>query len=322
MKCNWINGLREFSIIENFFASLPYSRKDVVLGIGDDAALVDVPPGKLLVSSIDTLVEGIHFFEEMPAHALGYKSLAVNLSDLAAMGATPCWVSLAITLPTAEESWLELFTQGFSLLLEKFKLQLIGGDTTQGPLSITVQVLGVIEPDKVLRRDAAKIGDIIYVTGSLGDAAFALNALQYHQQTIPDLLHRLYYPTPRVEEGIALGGIANAAIDISDGLLADLNHILTRSCLGAVIYPEKLPLSPWLCQSASFERSMRYALSGGDDYELCFTVSPSKEQELQNVLRAINCSYTPIGIVGAEKGLYVENAQGRKLASILGYQHL
>lgn len=314
--------LSEFELIEKFFESLSICRKDVLLGIGDDAALIQVPPEKLLVSTTDSFIEGIHFFKDTPPEAIGYKALAVNLSDLAAMGSTPCWISLAISLPFIDAVWLERFAKGFATLLKQFNLQLIGGDTTKGNLSITVQALGVVDPDKVLYRRAAQVGDRIYVTGSLGDAACALNFLQRNQ--IPDavLLKKLHYPMPRVCAGIALGGIANAAIDVSDGLLADLNHILMRSDVGATVFLEKLPLSPVLNKNASLESARQYALSGGDDYELCVTVSSENEKALQMALSALDCHYTMIGIIEERKGLYLETSKDRKhVTNIQGYQH-
>ena len=316
-----LTGPKEFDLIEKFFASFPYRRKDVVLGIGDDAALIKVPEGRLLVDSTDTLVEGIHFFKGALPSAIGYKSLAVNLSDVAAMGATPCWVSLAITLPSIDEAWLEAFLQGFSSFFKTFDLQLIGGDTTRGPLSITPHVLGVADPLKILRRDAAKPGDMIYVTGTLGDAACALEALKENREPALPLLNRLYCPTPRVLEGSQLAGIANAAIDISDGLLADLNHILTCSKVGATIFPEKLPLSEEIREYIVLEKANQFALMGGDDYELCFTVSPDKKQAAETALTTVGCRYTCIGTIDTNPGLYLETANGRQVANIIGYQH-
>lgn len=313
--------MKEFELIENFFGSLPFRRNDVVLGIGDDAALINVPTGKLLVSSTDTLVEGTHFFKGDSPHAIGYKSLAVNLSDLAAMGATPCWVSLAITLPSVDEAWLENFKQGFLSLFKLFNLQLIGGDTTQGPLSITVHVLGVVDPLKVLRRNAAKPDDLIYVTGTLGDAAFAVEELQKDKQPPLACLNRLYYPEPRVLEGIGIAGIANAAIDISDGLLADLNHVLNCSQVGAVLFPDKLPLSAEIRQHVSIEKAVQFALSGGDDYELCLTVSPDKAQEVGLALEKAECQYACVGSILAKEGIYLQTPDGMQLVNPSGYQH-
>lgn len=311
---------KEFDLIEQFFGSLKSKRDDVVLGIGDDAALLCVPPEKWLVDTTDTLVAGVHFFEEASPHAIGYKCLAVNLSDLAAMGATPCWVSLAITLPSFDVHWLTGFTQGFASLLDEFGLALIGGDTTQGPLSITVHVLGVVEKNHVLRRDAAKPGDAIYVTGTLGDAACALDALNAHQIPLEPLRQRLDYPTPRVQAGVLLGGIAHAAIDISDGLLADLGHILKRSHVGATLLTEQIPLSVGL-QQMPREQALAFALTGGDDYELCFTVSPEKEATLNALFSKISCNASKIGTICAESGLYLQNHQGRQRANLVGYEH-
>lgn len=314
--------MNEFEMIDYFFASIDSHRNDVVLSIGDDAALIQVPPGKLLVSTSDTLVKGVHFSNDTPPDAIGYKSLAVNLSDLAAMGATPCWVSLSITLPTLNKTWLTAFTQGFSVLLKKFNLQLVGGDTTRGPLSVTVHALGIVDPTKTLRRNTAKPGDAIYVTGTLGDAAFALHQLKIKQTPDSSVLNRLYYPTPRIVEGLQLASIASAAIDISDGLLADLNHILKQSNVGALLFPEKLPLSEALRQNNTSDVAIHYALAGGDDYELCITVEPSKESLLKTTLEAAGCRYTHIGVIESNKGLYLQTQKGRKKVNkTRGYQH-
>jgi thiamine-monophosphate kinase len=314
-------ALGEFDLIEKFFSTLPQNRKDVILGIGDDAALIKVPPKKLLAASTDTLVENVHFYPDTPAHAIGYKSLAVNLSDFAAMGAMPCWVSLALILPKIDERWIKSFTKGFSSLLKAFNLQLIGGNVTQGNLAITAHMLGTVEKLKTLRRNTAKPGDLIYVTGTLGDAGLAVQQLRKNHTSAPELIKRLYYPTPRVTVGIALGGIANAAIDISDGLMADLNHILNRSEVGAVLFPQNLPLSETIQRQVSHEKAIEFALSSGDDYELCFTVSPKKEKAMQKALEKLKCRYTYIGNITAKKKFYLKTSRGQKLANIKGYQH-
>jgi thiamine-monophosphate kinase len=314
--------MKEFDLIEQFFNSSAYHRQDVVLGIGDDAALLQVPQGKWLVSCTDSFVADTHFFADAPAEAVGYKALAVNLSDFAAMGATPYWVSLALTLPSSDEAWLKKFAAGFFRLIDQYQLQIIGGDTTKGPLSITPQILGFVEPHQVLRRDTAKPGDIIYVTGSLGDAAFAVGQLQQKKTPPVACLHKLYYPIARVIEGKALIGHANAAIDISDGLLADLNHLLSRSQVGAIIDAEKLPLSDQLLKSVSLESAMAYALYGGDDYELCVTVAKEKEKAFQKVLNDLQCPHHAIGIITAEKNLYLKTSKScEQIFNTRGYDH-
>ncbi len=232
----------EFALID-LIRQRVKSRSDVVLGIGDDAALLSVPKDQLLVVSTDTLNSGVHFPEDTAPEDIGYKSLAVNLSDLAAMGATPAWVSLAISLPDNNIEWLEKFLDGFFELADEHSVQLIGGDTTQGPLSITVTAHGFVPKDQALRRDAAKAGDEIWVTGSIGDAAGGLAQWRAQGLQSAKLRHRLDRPTPQVNIGIALRGIANAAIDISDGLLADLSHILLASKLGAEIEVCCVPMS-------------------------------------------------------------------------------
>ncbi|HNV82779.1 MAG TPA: thiamine-phosphate kinase, partial [Arenimonas sp.] len=232
----------EFALID-LIKQRVKTRSDVALGIGDDAALLIMPADQFLVVSTDTLNNGVHFPEDTAPQDIGYKSLAVNLSDLAAMGAMPAWASLAISLPDTNIEWLEKFLDGFFELADEHGVQLVGGDTTQGPLSITVTVQGFVPKDQALRRDAAKLGDEIWVTGSIGDAAAGL--VQWRTQGLQSakLRHRLDRPTPRVNVGMALRGIANAAIDVSDGLLADLSHILLASKLGAEIEVCRVPMS-------------------------------------------------------------------------------
>jgi thiamine-monophosphate kinase len=240
-------ALTEFNLIERYFtrpAAAP--DPDVILGIGDDAALVRVPTGMELAVATDTLVEGVHFPPQTAPETIGHKALAVNLSDMAAMGAEPRWATLALTLPQADEDWLTAFSSGFLALAAAEGVQLIGGDTTRGPLSITVQILGLLPSGSALRRSGACAGDLVYVTGTLGDAGLALRMLQHAHGSAAvaaPLAQRLNQPQPRTQEGLALRGIASAAIDISDGLCADLGHILAASGVGAHINLAALPLS-------------------------------------------------------------------------------
>lgn len=292
----------EFDIIERYFRRHAKQRDDVVLGIGDDAALLQVPPDRQLVVAMDTLVAGRHFPPRTNAFDIGWKALAVNLSDLAAMGAKPVWATLSLTLPTADEGWLENFTNGFFQLAGRYQVELVGGDTTRGPLSVTVQVHGLVERGKALRRAAARAGQQLFVTGTLGDAACALQALQAGGEAYPDLLQRLNRPEPRVDFGLALAGTGAAAIDISDGLLADLGHILDASQCGATLWVERLPRAPGL-DSISDAGALACQLHGGDDYELCFSVGAGQVEELTRRAQQQQLSITAIGVVDSQPGI-------------------
>ncbi len=290
----------EFSIIAQYFESLTLRRDDTFLGIGDDCAILTCPAGHSVAVSIDTLVEGIHFFSDVDPRTLGHKSLAVGLSDLAAMGATPAWFTLALTLPNVDEHWLSQFSLGLSSLAKYHNIQLVGGDTTRGPLTISIQVHGHVKANEALRRDGAQVGDLIYVTGTLGDAGAALQ-LKLHnlEQSVLDdedksyLVSRLELPTPRIEISHKLIGIATSAIDISDGLSADLGHIISKSGVGAEIVIEQLPLSVAMTK---IDKTTAYdlALTSGDDYELCFTVPPQYKKQIEREL-ASHC--TQIGVI-------------------------
>jgi thiamine-monophosphate kinase len=275
-------SISEFDLIRRFFAEATLARPDVLLGIGDDAALLCPPADKLVVVSMDTLVEGRHFLPGCDPAALGHKSLAVNLSDLAAMGAEPAWATLSLTLPEADERWLSGFIGGFAGLAASHKVQLVGGDTTRGPLSITVQAHGLVAADRALRRAAASPGELLCVSGTPGDAGLALDRLAHGA---PDtemsdyLRERLERPTPRVALGRILVGRASAAIDISDGLVADLRHICVASSVGARIELARLPVSAQVAAVCA-RGDWRYPLAGGDDYELLFSVAPERSEAL------------------------------------------
>lgn len=312
----------EFALID-LIKQRVKSRSDVVLGIGDDAALLGVPNDQYLVVSTDTLNSGIHFPEDTAPEDIGYKALAVNLSDLAAMGATPAWASLAISLPDIDIAWLEKFLDGFFELANEHNVQLIGGDTAQGPLSITVTIHGFVPIDQALRRDAAKPGDEIWVTGSIGDAAGGL--VQWRTQGLQSakLRYRLDRPTARVRIGIALRGIANAAIDISDGLIADLSHILHASKAGAEIEVCRVPMSkPLLDHFPDDKERYRLQLGGGDDYELCFTAPAHRSLAIEQVLAECNVVGTVIGHVvsGTELKCFDENGELFELEK-KGFEH-
>ncbi len=317
-------SIAEFDVIANYFSQDFPKRSDVVLGVGDDAALCSIPSDKQLVVAVDTLIENVHFPLKTRPEDIGYKALAVNLSDMAAMGATPAWMTLALTCPHIDETWLSKFSSGLRELAESSKVSLIGGDTTSGPLTITIQIMGFVTPNSALQRSGAKSGDGIYVTGTVGDAGLGLASIEKRlvlarplQKFVESRLHR---PTPRLAEGKALRGIASSAIDISDGLAADLGHILKASGVGATIETDKLPLSSALRESLSAETAWNFALSSGDDYELCFTVPKDKERDLQDAL-PVN-SYTRIGTIERRTGLRCISSNGRMfMPQESGYEH-
>lgn len=317
----------EFTLIDRYFAAQRRHRPDVALGIGDDCALLAPPAGQHLVVTMDTLVAGVHFFADADPTSLGHKALAVNLSDLAAMGATPAWVTLALTLPHADEDWLERFCQGLFALADRYDMQLIGGDTTHGPATvITIQAHGFAPPGLALRRDGARPDDGIYVTGTPGDAGLALAAAFSKAAVAPEyrgyIQQRLERPEPRIVEGLALRGIASAAIDISDGLAQDLGHILQRSGVGAQLEVDRLPLSRSVAASLDRDAALMTALSSGDDYELCFTVPPDRAALLTAMASAWDCRCTGIGVITEEPGLQLRRADGAAFRlGRSGYDH-
>jgi thiamine-monophosphate kinase len=318
--------MSEFDIIKTYFTAQTEHRADVCVGIGDDAAIVQPPAGYELAITSDTLISGVHFPKSTLAYDIGFKSLAVNLSDLAAMGATPAWVTMALTLPEENNTWLKEFCDGFFTLAKRHQVQLIGGDLTRGTLSITVQAIGFTPPQQALLRSQAKSGDLIYVTGTLGDAGLALGFLQQHIQLNTrfqnSVLERLYRPEPRVAIGEQLRTLASAAIDISDGLAADLSHILEQSQVGAILYVDQLPLSEALTQTLSLNEAITLALTAGDDYELCFTLPPQKQTELEKQLSSIACRFTCIGEITQKRDLELIYKNGKKYhGTLLGYQH-
>ena len=293
--------MSEFDLINHFFKTLPQQRKDVLLGIGDDCAILQVPQGKQLVVSTDTLVSGVHFPENTPACDIGYKSLAVNLSDLAAMGAEPAWATLCLTLPEENPDWLAEFVKGFSELLEKNHMQLVGGDTTRGPLSISVHVSGFVDKDKAFRRDAAKPGDLIYVTGSIGDAGLGLKKLlgDIESDALSECIVKLNHPVPRNEVASELTEICCCAIDVSDGLLADLGHIIEASQCGAEIFLDQIPLSNELIAFYGDTVDMNQVLTSGDDYELCFTLNEKYKNKIDDIRKQLNIEISCIGKITA-----------------------
>jgi len=278
----------EFSLIEQFFAGCGVVRDDVLLGIGDDAAVTRCEPGFNLVIATDTICEGTHFPPGTPPHALGHRCLAVNLSDLAAMAAEPLWCTLAISLPEAEPDWVRQFADGFFALADRFGIALIGGDTVCGPLAMTVTVHGRVKPDAAIRRDGTRDGDLIYVTGVPGQAAAGLRALTQDQSS-PQVKCFLY-PEPRVTQGLALCNLATAMIDVSDGLRVDASRLLKASGLGADMDVVDLPLD-----AVGTSDALELALNGGDDYELCFCIPAAREDELLRQVADWPCHVTRIG---------------------------
>jgi thiamine-monophosphate kinase len=301
----------EFELIAKYFTR---PARHAVLGVGDDAALVAVRPGHELAASTDMLVEGVHFFADVSPLSLGHKSLAVNLSDLAAMGATPRWAMLALSLPDADEQWLKDFAGGFFSLAERHDVELIGGDTTRGPRNICIQVMGEVEQGLALRRDGARPGDDVWVSGHLGDAAAAVahrrGELLLREPALGHCLQRLERPTPRVELGGRLVGVASSAIDISDGLIGDLGHICERSLVGAEIDLAKIPCSANLLSLRHHAPVTRAILAGGDDYELCFTAAPGRRTEIESLAGSLRLALTRIGRVVAGGAVTVRDEQG------------
>lgn len=317
----------EFDLIARYFEHQSVNRRDVALAIGDDCALLSVPTGSHLAVSTDSLVAGTHFLADADPALIAHKALASNLSDLAAMGATPAWVSLALTMPEPNEAWLSQFCEGFFALAEYFNVQLIGGDTTKGPLSITLTVHGFVPEGKALTRAGANSGDWIYVTGNLGDSAAGL-AILLNEVTVEDdalrntLLERHYKAHPRILAGQALIGIASAALDISDGLISDLGHILKRSQVSAVIDVDKLPLSDELLTFESDrQKAQQLALTSGEEYELCFTVPEENRGAVDTSLAHSGVKVTCIGQLRPGQGIQL--TQNDKLLDwqLHGFDH-
>ncbi len=296
--------MNEFSLIAKYFT---HRTRHTLLGVGDDAALIRPRRGHVLAISADMLVEGRHFFKGADPEALGHKTLAVNLSDLAAMGAKPRWATLALALPKADARWLAAFSRGFMRLARAHDVDLIGGDTTRGPLNLCVQIMGEVPASKALRRSGARAGDDVWVSGTLGDAALAVAArskkiIIKKQQLISASL-RLDKPSPRVAMGNALRGVARSAIDISDGLLADLGHLCEQSRVAAVVEWDALPRSTLMRAMASDAVVQNAVLAGGDDYELCFTAPVAKRSAVQRAGTRTRTKVTRIGrIVHAPAG--------------------
>jgi thiamine-monophosphate kinase len=323
----------EFELIEILRSRCALARADVNVGIGDDAALLVPPANHELVAATDTLVAGVHFPHSTTPDAIGWKALAVNLSDLAAMGATPAWALLALTLPSADTEFVERFADGFGALAARHHVALIGGDTTRGPLTVNVTALGFVPPGQGLLRSGARVGDLVFVTGTIGDAAGGLRCIDagsprpasapaISTDVREALRSRLDRPTPRIAAGIVLRGVASACIDVSDGLLADLGHVAAQSAVGIEIAAAALPASPALLQA--FDAPTRLALqaTGGDDYELAFTLAPALEAPTLRDLAKAGCGATRIGRVVEGAGVRLLDESAAEIAlACAGWEH-
>ncbi|MDE1262769.1 thiamine-phosphate kinase [Vibrio aestuarianus] len=316
----------EFNLINRYFSNRQPQRKDVFLALGDDCALVKPPENVRIAISTDTLVAGTHFLIDANPAWVAHKALASNISDLAAMGATPAWVSFALTMPNPDEAWLKPFCDAFFELANYYNIQLIGGDTTKGPLSLTLTVQGFVPQEQALLRSGAKVGDWVYVTGDLGDSKAGLdiildNALRAKPFAL-ELEKRHYLSTPRILAGQALLNLASAAIDISDGLVSDIKHILERSQVGVSLDVATLPLSQELLQFAdSLETAQQYALTSGEEYELCFTVPEQNKGSIESALAHCGCKVSCIGQIRPQ-GTFELHHQGKVLNwQLNGYDH-
>ena len=317
--------LNEFSLIEHYFSAIGQA-DGVMLGVGDDAALLDIPAGQHLVVSVDTLVAGVHFPPDAAPDDIARRALRVNLSDLAAMGATPRWFTLALTLPTADRGWLEAFSRALAMDAEQFGCALVGGDTTAGPLTISIQVMGLVPAGRVLTRGGARAGDHVFVTGTLGEGAAALQLFEPSVTLAAAVSERLrkrfYQPVPRLQEGLKLRGVASAALDVSDGLLADLGHIAEQSTLGADLQLPALPVAPWLKKLADAGTVQNWVLSGGDDYELCFTVPPENLTAIDGMIVRGELIATCIGRMTTTTGIRCIDGNGMLVqVEQVGYRH-
>lgn len=308
--------MSEFDVIRQYFTRAPQHSE---LGVGDDAALIRVSPNMELAISADMLVSGTHFFAEADPYQLGWKALAVNLSDMAAMGAQPKWATLAIALPNIDHAWLAEFSRGLFACADTFGVDLIGGDTTRGPLTISVQIMGEVPNGLAIKRSGAQLGDQIWLSGPLGHAALALAHLQARIKLDADTFARcasaLHTPQPRVALGLALRGIATSAIDISDGLAADLGHVLNASNLGAKLHLTQLPQASHWPMASQLEpaEQLKLLLAGGDDYELCFSTSAADHERISQLGLSLGLPLLCVGEMVAERGLVVHGLAGEPL---------
>lgn len=299
--------MNEFALIRDYFTQPSFVRKDVILGVGDDAAITLVPQGQYLATTTDTLLEGVHFLPEASPEAIAHKAIAVNLSDLAAMGAEPAWINLSLSIPAVDQMWLSSFSNKINELTKYFSIQLIGGDTVKGKTAVTITAQGFVPPDSMLTRTGAKPGDWLFVTGTVGDAAAGLMLLNRELIIANDeaanyLINRHYFPTPRVLAGTTLRRLATSCIDISDGLLQDLQHILDDSAVGALVHLDKLPISKALGENIpDLQEALKLACTGGDDYELLFTIPEEHRVSMETAMANYHLPVTCIGqITGAQ----------------------
>ena len=315
-------ALLEFDVIKQYFSKIQHScnTSNILLSVGDDAAVVSVPEGKELVVCTDTLNEGVHFPRETSAYDIAYKALAVNLSDIAAMGAEPKWFTLNISLPKVDETWLKQFSEGLEALAGEYDLALVGGDTTRGPLSVTITLAGHISKGQALTRNNAKVGDKVFLSGCTGEAAYGLECItkKINVEESKKFIDRLNKPTARIALGQNLVGIANACIDVSDGLIADTTHIAESSHVGINIYMNQIIL-PNLINK---DLARHYALSGGDDYELIFTMPADRLNNLEVIQSKLNIKITCIGEVVEQLGVRVFDENNNRIdLDETGYQH-
>ncbi|WP_317930354.1 thiamine-phosphate kinase [Halioxenophilus sp. WMMB6] len=318
-------SISEFDLIEEYFAGQIVASYGVNLGIGDDCALLTVPQSKQLAVSIDTMIGGVHFPKNADPELIAERAVRVAVSDLAAMGADPLWMTLSLTLPAAESHWLAGFSRGLFKAAEEFNLSLVGGDTTRGPLAVAIQVHGSVDPGQAMLRSQARVGDIIFVTGSLGDGAAALavikKELDVGKSAFSYFMSQYYTPRIWIREAHALSEVSRCAIDISDGLLADLGHICKASGVGAVVEAERLPISEPLRKLAEPDAALAWALTGGDDYQICFTVAPQQLQALEELRERHRLDITAIGeIVRGNECVCLSNGRIVECDN-LGYKH-
>lgn len=318
--------MREFELINTYFASLTPPPPQLILGIGDDAAVWRPSPNKDLLLTVDTLHVGRHFLPDCPPSSVAHKAVAVNLSDIAAMGGKPRGYLLSLSMPKADERWLADFSQGLEAISKTYDVVLMGGDTTQGPLSVSITMMGEIEEGKALRRRGASVGEDIYVSGTLGLASFGLMVLREHRyfpEAIYDEIAKAYRePTPQVALGQALVGLATSCIDISDGLAADLKHILTESQVGGSLMVDDLPTSKIVQEYADPEPALFCTTSGGDDYQLIFTAAPDDRQKIAALSEQLQVPLTRVGQITPGRELICRNKQGETVdLGRFGWEH-
>jgi thiamine-monophosphate kinase len=318
-------ALSEFELIRRYFDRPGDPARGVRIGVGDDGAVLEVPPEHALVATTDALVAGVHFPQGVAPADLGFKSLAVNLSDLAAMGAEPAWCLLSLTMPEVDEAWLEAFAAGFRELEQASGARLVGGDLTRGPLLVCVHALGIVPRGAALRRGGARAGDDVYVSGTLGDASAALRLKEDRADVPAPLLEflraRLARPEPRLALGRALRRLASSAIDVSDGFAADLGHILEASGVGATIEAARLPSSPALVRVLPPDAVLECMLHGGDDYELCFTAAPADRAAVERLAESCDCAVSRVGRIELKSGLFAIDGDRKWPIEPSGFRH-